>query len=178
MPQILPVNYPAPAQAFTPRSASAITDFVVHHTAGPLAQTPLEIDAFERTNGDIFMPYTWLIDSAGNIYEGRPPLTISAATFGRNVESVACCLIGNFQDNAAGFNGPPSAAQFAALTDLCVWAHRQFPAISQTYAHGDVAHLFYHDDSFYATECCGNVLRALLPGLRTSVSAALQHALK
>lgn len=173
--EIIAVNYPPPTHPFSMRDGSNITDFVVHHSAGPLTQTPPQIDAFERTNGDIYMPYTWLIDTAGKVYAGRPPLAISAATFGRNVESVACCMIGNFQDDASGFHGPPSAAQLGALTDLCIWAHRQFPSISRTYAHGDVAGLFYNGDSFYATACCGNVLRALLPALRTRVAGALQH---
>lgn len=175
MPTIVNVNYPAPTQGFTPRDISSVTDFVVHHSAGPLTQTPLEIDAYEREHGDIYMPYTWLIDAQGTIYAGRPALVISAATFGRNAQSVACCLIGNFQSNDPGFTGDPSSAQLAALQDLCTWAHRAYPAIDRTYAHGDVAALFYNGDSNYATECCGDRLRAQLPRLRNAVYSALQH---
>ena len=174
-PVITAVNYPSATQPFTPRTVADVTDFVVHHTAGPVTQTPLQIDAFERSRGDIFMPYTWLIDNGGTIYAGRPALAMSAATYGRNMNSVAVCLIGNFQSNDAGFTGDPTAQQVAALTDLCIWAHRNYAAITRTYAHGDVAALFYNNDSNYATDCCGDRLRALLPALRQSVSAALQH---
>ncbi len=177
-PTIVSVAYPQPTAPFTPRSVTDIADFVVHHTAGPITQTPLEIDDYERNNADhdIYMPYTWLIGADGTIYAGRPPLVVSAATYGRNLQSVACCLIGDFQSDDAGFTGPPPQCSIDSLTSLCIWAHQQFPAISQTYAHGEVAALFYGGNSNYATDCCGDVLRALLPGIKSTVAVALMHS--
>jgi len=155
-PTIVDPGYSPPDGAFTLRTATSITDFIVHHSAGPTSQTPLEIDAFERGNGDIFMPYTWLIAADGTIFSGRPPSAMSAATYGRNAQSVACCLIGNFQQDDAGYTGQPTTAQMASLTSLCIWAHRQYPTIERTIAHGDVAALFYGGSGDYATACCGS----------------------
>jgi hypothetical protein len=173
--QIVSVPYPQEKSSFTPRPTRSITDFIVHHTAGPVTQTPLDIDKFERTRGMIYMPYTWIIAHDGTIYRGRPPLVVSAATYGRNAESVACCLIGNFQQGDAGYTGPPADQQVQALTALCIWAHQQYPSITRTYSHSDVASLFYHSDSNYATACCGSDLRKLIPAVRLAVSKAMNH---
>jgi len=170
---IATVNYPAPTSPFTPRSAGAITDFIVHHSAGPKSQTPMQIDAFERTEGDIYIPYTWLIDDKGTIYSGRPPEFISAASYGRNAESVAVCLIGNFQKDDKGYNGPPSTAALNSLYDLCLYAHKKYPSIIRTYPHGSIAHLFFEDDDNYATECAGDQLNALVPGIKSRISKLL-----
>ena len=171
--KIIDPGYSDPTSPFTVRGDDAVTDFVVHHSAGPLNQTPLEIDAFERENGDIYMPYTWLIDNKGNIYSGRPVYAVSAATFGRNQESVAVCLIGNFERSSPGYNGPPSQEALASLETLCMWAHRQYPSIVRTYCHGDVAGLFYGGDSNYATLCCGDILRTQVAGIKARIAAAL-----
>ena len=167
-------GYPAPTGPFTQRTLASITDFIVHHSAGPTNQTPLEIDAFERSEGDIFMPYTWLIGPDGTIYTGRPADVVSAATYGRNAQSVAVCLIGNFQEGDPGFTGPPSDAQLDQLLELCVFAHRTYPSIERTLAHRDVAPMFYpNDEADYATACCGSVLYADLPGIKAKVVAEL-----
>jgi hypothetical protein len=166
--------YPQAAGSFTMRSLSGITDFIVHHSAGPKSQTPLEIDAFERGNGDVYMPYTWLIDDAGTIFAGRPANYVSAATYGRNQESVAVCLIGDFQRDDAGYNGPPSAAALAALEALCLLAHKQFPSIVRTIVHGDVAAMFFGGDGNYATACCGDELKADVEQIRSRIAATLR----
>jgi hypothetical protein len=166
--------YPPATGAFTPREASAITDFIVHHSDGPQSQTPLEIDAFERNGGDIYMPYTWLIGPDGTIYTGRPALVESAASYGRNEQSVAVCIIGAFQEGTPEYNGPPTDAALDQLLELCVFAHRQFPSIERTIAHRDIAPLFYpNDEGDYATACCGSVLYAMLPDIRAKVAAEL-----
>jgi hypothetical protein len=166
--------YPPPTGDFTPRPASAITDAIIHHTDGPQSQTPLEIDAFERSRGDIAMPYTWLIGPDGTIYTGRPPLVESAASYGRNEQSVAICVIGAFQEGTPEYNGPPTDAALDQLLELLVWVHRQYPTIERTIAHRDIAPMFYPDDQGdYSTACCGSVLYALLPDIKAKVFAEL-----
>jgi hypothetical protein len=176
-PKIVNPGYPAPMSDFTPRNTNTITDAIVHHTAGPKNQTPLEIDAFERNNGDVFMPYTYLIDNAGVIYSGRPADVVSAASFGRNQQSIAICLIGNFQAHDAGYNGPPSAAALISLYDLLLWLHRQYPSIIRTYPHGSIAAMFFGGDSDYATECAGDELSAKVMdpgGIKSRIAAILR----
>jgi hypothetical protein len=173
---IVHVDYPDQAGPFSLRALSSITDFIVHHSAGPTSQTPLEIDAFERSRGDIYIPYTWLIGADGTVYDGRPITAISAASYGRNAQSVAVCVIGNFQENDAGYTGPPSDAQLNSLLSLCIYAHRTIPMIVRTYAHGDIAMMFYpQDPGDYSTACCGSVLRAKLPDIKSKVAQALHH---
>jgi hypothetical protein len=167
-------GYPPPTEPFTMRDASSITDLICHHTAGPKNQTPLEIDAFERARGDIAMPYNYLIDDAGTVYTGRPPLAVSAASYGRNQESIAICLIGNFQRDDPGFNGPPSHAALTALYDLVLLVHRQYPSIVRTYPHGKIADMFFGGDSDYATECAGDQLGESIPGIKSRVAAILR----
>lgn len=173
--QFVGPGYPPVNGEFTPRERSTVTDLVIHHTAGPKTQTPLEIDAFERTRGDIYMPYTWLIGPDGTIYNGRPPLAVSAATYGRNVQSVAICLIGNFQSDDAGFTGDPPSEQLNALLSLAIWVHRQFPTIDNTYAHGQVYQYHPSEMTDYTTACCGNALIVMLPDIKNKIRAALQH---
>jgi hypothetical protein len=168
-------GYPPPTEAFTMREASSIVDCVVHHTAGPKNQTPLEIDAFERTRDDIYTPYTYLIDDAGTVYTGRPPLAVSAASYGRNEESIAICLIGNFQRDDRGYNGPPSDAALTALYDLVLLVHKQYPSITRTYPHGAIEKMFFPGDSDYGTECAGDQLNESIPGIKSRVAAILRR---
>jgi hypothetical protein len=170
-------GYPPPTEAFTMRDASSITDLVCHHTAGPKNQTPLEIDAFERGRADdpdIYTPYTYLINDAGTVYTGRPPLAVSAASWGRNRESIAICLIGNFQRDDKGYNGPPSDAALTALYDLVLLVHKQYPSIVRTYPHGDIEKMFFPGDSDYGTECAGDELNESIPGIKARVAAILR----
>ena len=168
--------YVGPRSPWVARNTGSVTDFIVHHSAGPKSQTPMEIEAFELGRGDNGMPYTWLIDDKGTVYTGRPPHAVSAATYGRNSESVAVCMIGNFELGDTGYNGPVSDAALASLVDLCILAHRQLPSIVRTIAHRDVALLFYpQDQGDYSTACCGSELYAYLPTLRAKVGAALNN---
>jgi N-acetylmuramoyl-L-alanine amidase len=175
-PTITQVTYPNPAFAMTARSRSSVTLAIVHHTAGPLAQTPLEIDQEHRNIGDSMIAYNNLIDEHGTIYSGRPYDYDSAAAFGENEDSVDVCLIGNFQPNDAGYTGPPSDAALQALTQYLIWLHLQFPSISRTIGHRDIAPLYYPDDEGdYSTACPGENLYDKLPSIRQTVFAALGH---
>lgn len=175
---IIQPAYPNPTGPYTQRDMAGVEYFVVHHSAGPLDQTPLEIDTFERSRGDIFMPYTWLIDTAGNVYDGRPYTVVSAASYGLNSVSVAVCCIGNYEASDAGFTGEPSADLLASLLSLRVYAQGLIPALSHTIAHGDIAAIMQArglDPGDYATACCGSALRAQLPDLRVKAAKLLGH---
>jgi hypothetical protein len=173
-PSIVQVQYPPPAFAMTSRERSSITLAIVHHTAGPLAQTPLEIDQEHRNIGDSMVAYNNLIDEHGTIYSGRPYDYDSAAAFGENEDSIDVVLIGNFQPGADGYTGPPSDAALQALTQYLIWIHLQFPSISRTIGHRDIAPLFYpNDEGSYSTACPGDDLYAKLASIRAAVFKAL-----
>ena len=178
-PKILDPDYPPPLGDFSLRNPGTITDLIYHHSDGPLNQTPIDIDTFERTrkDGDIYIPYTYLVDYKGNIYAGRPPLAVSAASYGRNSESVAVCAIGAFHSSTDNYNGPPTTAQLDGLFEIGLYLHRKFPSIARTICHGDIAPMFYPDDQEnYSTACCGDTLRKLVANtLKPRLRAALVH---
>lgn len=124
-------DYPPPNGSPATRDLSVVTVEIIHHSAGPITQTPLDIDAFHRQPPDDFVMigYNFLIGHDGTVYQGRPMTDVPAATEGFNTESVAICLIGNFQPDDAGYTGPPSAAQMQSLKDLSVYVHQKIPTI-------------------------------------------------
>lgn len=168
-------NYPPPENSMTPRKLSHITDMIVHHSAGSLHQTPLDIDAEHRSQGWAMIGYNYIITPDGKIHVGRPDDVSPSAAFGRNSESVNICLIGNFQHDHPGYTGKPTPAQIQSLKDLSVFLHTLYPTIVRTITHGDVALMFHaHDDpGHYATDCCGSDLRLLMPDIRAYTKAHL-----
>ena len=175
-PKALDAHLPAPAYDMTGRMLSSITDFCVHHSDGAATQTVTDIDREHRNlkpYGDAMCGYTWVVDRAGKVWIARPLEVVPAAAWGRNTESVDAALIGAYEHGTPEYNGPPTAAQLAALEDLCLWAHRALPSINRTYGHGEIAALFYGGDPSYATQCPGTDVRAILPAMKWRIAQAL-----
>lgn len=169
---IISVDYPA-AGAMTARGVRDITDLIIHHTAGAVTQTPLEIDQEHRNIGDAMIAYNRVITPDGKVYMGRPDNVVPAAAYGRNAESINVVLVGNFQSNDAGYTGPPTPQQLDALDALALLLHQQYPTIVRTIGHYEVATLFFKGDSNYATACPGNRLINMLPDVRAFVAKHL-----
>lgn len=88
-------------------------DLWVHHTTGPQAQTPRQIQAFHQGmfRGWNDIGYGYLVDFAGTVYEGRGFEIQAAHSPGKNHEpSVA--LIGDYSEFE------PSDAQHLAVYEL------------------------------------------------------------
>lgn len=154
------------------RAPSVVTDFIVHHGAGPRDESPLAIDAQHRSQGWVGIGYTWVIGEDGTIYQGRPINMVPAAAEDYNTASVDVCLTGNFQSDDPGYTGPPTSAQMQSLYALCVDAHQQIPSIERIIGHRDVAGM--ENDPSVATACPGDKLYEQLPALRDHTAAALQ----
>ena len=77
--------------------------------------------------------------------------------------SVDVCLIGDFQSDDHGYNGPPSKAQIDSLVEWLVYVHKQIPSITRTCGHGDLM-----DDA-----CPGDVVKLMLPSIKSRVFAEL-----
>jgi hypothetical protein len=168
--------YPKPGVNYAARQVSNITDFIIHHTAGSVSQTVLDIDAEHRAKGMAFIAYNWIISPQGTIFQGRPIWWVSSASYGRNQQSVAACLIGNFESGDPGYTGRPTGAQLDALNRLAVLSHIHIPSISRTIGHRDVAPLFYpHDTAPYSTACPGDQLYKLIPLVKKYITENL-HA--
>lgn len=171
--EIQSVPYPKPGPMAS-RALPQITDEIIHHSAGSIFQTPLEIDEEHRERGMAMIGYNFLISRDGTVSTGRPLTYIPAAAYGRNTESVNICVIGNFEGGHPGYTGPPTPAQIKALTDLSIYLHHQLPSIVRTIGHKDVATLFYPANTLdYATACPGSELYGLLGSVRQKITQQL-----
>ena len=152
------------ANSLTPRPLSGVIVEVVHHSAGALTETVAEIHAQHLAQGWSGIGYTFVIYPDGSIHTGRPMRDVPAATEGFNTESVAVCLIGNFEPGSDGYTGSPTPEQINSLVDISVYIHENIPSISATKGHRD----------FNSTACPGENLYNYLPTLRTTVAIAMQ----
>lgn len=180
-----------------PREYFPLQKLVVHHTAGrnadpnPAAtvRAIYYFHAVSRRWGDI--GYSYLIDEAGRVYEGRhsrdywngtipssDTLTGLAVAGGHakyhNAGTMGIALLGTFSTR-----GPTAAAQ-ASLVRMLAWASVKYhldPRATSTYTNPQtglkrtVPNITGHRD-YQATSCPGGVLYALLPTIRNQVAAA------
>lgn len=156
--------YPPTPQPYTDRDMSKVTYAIVHHSDTALSTTPLDIWNMHIARGFNGIGYHCLIDQAGIAYTGRPLAVVPAAAEGFNTDSVDVCLIGDFQSNDPGYNGPPSIGQIDTLVRWLVEVHRGIPSIIETVGHGDLM----------ADDCPGNIVKAMLPNIRERLHAALR----
>ncbi|NJM41636.1 MAG: N-acetylmuramoyl-L-alanine amidase [Anaerolineae bacterium] len=128
---------------------------VVHHSALPLSDGPREIQIHHlKGKGYADIGYHFVIDAAGEMFEGRPLNVRGAHAGGFNTGCVGICLLGNFEESA------PTAAQLTALEVLASALKRQF----------GITHLAGHRDfQPTATVCPGAGLEPLLPNLATTL---------
>ncbi len=132
-----------------------IDRITLHHSAGPsnLARNaPGQIRSYQRlhqtSNGWPDIAYHFLIDAAGNIYEGRDPLY--RGDTGTNYDPTGHFLVCFDGDYGAA---EPSEAQLAAAVDLFAWACQIYDVNPET--------LGGHRD-FAATECPGDALYTVI----------------
>lgn len=128
-----------------------LNTIVVHHSALPLSDGPLEIQAKHLTTqryADI--AYHFIIDAAGTIYAGRDLQVRGAHTGGHNTGTVGVVLLGNFEETV------PFEVQLSSLKRLAF-------CLRDTYG---ITHLAGHRDfQPEVTVCPGENLETLLPGL-------------
>ena len=181
-----------------PREYFPLQKLVVHHTAGrnadpnPAAtvRAIYYFHAVMRRWGDI--GYSYLIDEAGRVYEGRASRdywngTIPSsdnlaglAVAGGHAKSpnqgtMSVSLLGTFSTQA------PTAAAQASLVRMLAWASAKYgidPRATSTYVNPQTGvkrttpNITGHRD-YQSTSCPGGVLYAMLPTIRTRVAAAM-----
>lgn len=181
-----------------PREYFPLQKLVVHHTAGrnsdpdPAAtvRAIYYYHAVGRRWGDI--GYSYLIDEAGRVYEGRYsrdlwsgtiPTSDNAAglalaaghTKHYNLGSMGIALLGTFTTQA------PTAAARSSLVRILAWASAKYrldPRATSTYVNPQegnslsTRNIAGHRD-YSATACPGGVLHGLLPAIRNEVAAAM-----
>jgi len=181
-----------------PREYFPLQKLVVHHTAGRNADPDpaatvraiYYFHAVMRRWGDI--GYSYLIDEAGRVYEGRSSrdywngtipssdnLSGLAVAGGHakyhNPGTMSVSLLGTFSTQA------PTAAAQASLVRMLAWASAKYrldPRATSSYVNPQtgvkrtVPNITGHRD-YQSTSCPGEVLYSLLPTIRTLVASAM-----
>ena len=138
----------------------ALDTIVVHHTALPLNDGPLEVQQLHmERRGFADIGYHYVIDAAGRIYEGRAINVRGAHTGGQNYGKIGVVLMGNFEVDE------PTAAQLASLTALS-------RCLTQEYAIERIAG--HRDFQPGETACPGKNLWPLLPALAETLEVKYQ----
>ncbi len=136
-----------------------LTTIIVHHSALPLTDGPLEIQQMHmelRRYADI--AYQFVIDAGGWIYEGRSLTIRGSHTGGHNTGTVGVVLLGDFQLIE------PTEAQIEALRRLSACLIDQY----------GITHLAGHRDfQPGVTVCPGDNLEPLLSELAADLGIEL-----
>jgi N-acetylmuramoyl-L-alanine amidase len=128
-----------------------LNTIVVHHSARPLSDGPLEIQRLHmEQKGYADIGYHYMIDETGQIYEGRLLTVRGAHTGGHNTGTVGIALMGNFEEIE------PTEAQIESLKELGRCLVKDYK----------ITHLAGHRDfQPGVTVCPGENLAILLPDI-------------
>lgn len=100
------------------RRLDQLTDIVIHHSAGPQTQTPLQIANYHigpnhiSDKGIPGIAYHFVITPDGQIFKTNFLETVSWHVKNHNTKALGICLIGNFE------NHPPTKSQYDSLVYL------------------------------------------------------------
>ena len=110
--------------------------------------------------------YHFLVDRAGNIYQGRPETVIGAHVGGANTGNIGVCLLGCYH--------PPEASCFQTITPESRQSIVElFSWVSDTYGQSPAV-LLGHRDYFGTTACPGDNIWIELPRFRAEISDFIQ----
>tara|TARA_X000001036_G_scaffold158491_1_gene150399 strand:+ start:9028 stop:10323 length:1296 start_codon:yes stop_codon:yes gene_type:complete len=110
--------------------------------------------------------YHFLVDRAGNIYQGRPETVIGAHVGGANTGNIGICLLGCYH--------PPEASCFQTITPESRQSIVEiFSWVSDTYGQSPAV-LLGHRDYFGTTACPGDNIWIELPRFRAEIADFIQ----
>lgn len=133
---ILPVH---PDRSYERRALSQVRQVIIHHTAGPVSQTPQDIARYHTGANHICdagcpgIAYHFMIDRQARVYQVNDLETISYHVSGQNTVSVGICLIGNYDELE------PTAQQLTAVVQLIRKLNRQLGKQLDIAGHRDYA---------------------------------------
>ena len=144
----------------------------LHHAAGWAATTLDEgkkavksIQEFHQDGrGWSDIGYHFLVDMAGNIYQGRPETVLGAHVGGANTGNIGVCILGCYHppETSIPCNDEMTYNSEQSLIQLYAW-------ISDTYGVEPKV-LKGHRDYFGNTSCPGNNVWSMLPQLRSEIA--------
>ena len=151
--------------------ADVYHQIVIHHGGNGMSviTLPLAIQVKHQTErGWHDIAYHYLIDSEGNIYEGRDIRYRGAHVSGANTGRIGILLIGDFEPGMEllgfsvvdlnGDSGPPTLMMQAAAMELTIWLDNEF-GIDSVVGHQ------HHNN----TECPGSLCIPLVSSLNALV---------
>ncbi|MEZ4991895.1 MAG: peptidoglycan recognition family protein [Saprospiraceae bacterium] len=133
---VLPVH---PDRVYERRALSQIRQVIIHHTAGPVTQTPEDIARYHTGANHICsagcpgIAYHYMIDREARVYQVNDLETISYHVSGQNTVSVGICLIGNYDELE------PTPQQLAAVVKLIRMLKRKLGVKLEIAGHRDYA---------------------------------------
>lgn len=110
--------------------------------------------------------YHFLVDRAGNIYQGRPETVIGAHVGGANTGNIGVCLLGCYHPPESSCNQEITAESRQAIVTLFSW-------VSDTYGQNPTL-LLGHRDYFGSTSCPGDNVWIELPRFRAEIFDFIQ----
>ena len=142
--------------------------FTLHHTQAHYPKTYDEAvaemlfiqDFHQNGRGWIDIAYHFLIDPAGNIFEGRPIKVLGSHVKNRNTANIGISIMGNFHPPASNVFTAVSQDSFVAIGTYLKDTY-EVP-VSSFYAHRDIGN----------SDCPGDDLYAKKELLRGSIFAA------
>ena len=150
-----------------------IGQITVHHTAVLLDSNrdaparARQHQAYHQSLGWPDLAYHYLIDAAGNVYEGRPVTAIGdTATDDDPTGHLLICCEGHFDRQQV------PAAQYAALIEMLAWGAAEFdvdPAAIR--GHRDLASTTCPGDALYVPISDGTLQAAVADALRQGAAA-------
>ena len=111
--------------------------------------------------------YHFLVDRAGNIYQGRPETVIGAHVGGANTGNIGVCLLGCYHPPESSCDQEITAESRQAIVDLFSW-------VSDTYGQNPSL-LLGHRDYFGSTACPGDNVWIELPRFRAEIFDFIQN---
>lgn len=146
-----PITNPDGWREYTQPLTEIFNTLIIHHSALPVSDGPLEIQKLHQTNkGFADIGYHFVIDADGQIYAGRALNVRGAHTGGHNTGTLGIVLLGNFEVEV------PPDKQLQSLKELthCLTSEFGFTHLA---GHRD----FQPDE----TVCPGKNLEPQLPDL-------------
>jgi len=151
-----------PKEPYVQHAPKAMT---LHHTAGKytdkledsIAEVQFIQDYHQNGRGWIDIGYHFLLDGAGNIFEGRPVNAVGAHVLGKNIDNIGISFLGNYHPPK---NDQPAKASIEAAAALGKSLSDNYSIQkSSFYAHRDIG----------KTDCPGNILYSRMQVLKNLI---------
>ncbi len=137
----------------------------IHHTAGHYPENYEDSfeeiqfiqDYHQNAKGWIDIGYHFLIDSMGNIFEGRPILVVGAHVANKNTNNIGISLMGNYHPPVSNSLTEKTLNSLVTLVKYIKDKYTIFQ--NEFYAHRDLS----------ATDCPGDIIYARIPEIKNAI---------